>query len=138
MDNRGLQAHQVGLVPEEMDLREPFVFNVSESVSLIPTMGENVKGQLSTDRVCQGIVGEFLFEDLHESGSYTVFLGAINEHPRGVAIDNTLSYSRKSRRSCWLWLLSRCWFNERCTYDAFLPIGLTLIIPFLNSTNVPL
>ena len=69
-----MYIYLVGLVSEEMNLLEFFVFDSSKSIGLIPTGGEDVEGNLSTDGKCQAIVRELLLQNLYECRSDFVFL----------------------------------------------------------------
>lgn len=57
-----------------MDLLELLVFDASKRVGLIPTSGEDVEGDLSTDGKCQSVVSELLLQNLDECRSDFVFL----------------------------------------------------------------
>lgn len=59
-------AYLVGLVTEEVNLFEPFVLNMSESVRLVPTAGEDVEGNLAANGKSKTIVGELFFKDSDE------------------------------------------------------------------------
>ena len=87
------------LVPEEVNLFEPFLGDVVQRVSLVPTCkpritvisptinfnsyipehirltgGEDVERDLTSDRVGKAEVGKLLFENLHKFGSAAALL----------------------------------------------------------------
>jgi hypothetical protein len=44
------------LVSEEVDFLKAFILYMSKGIGLVPTIWEDVKGYLATDRDCQAIV----------------------------------------------------------------------------------
>lgn len=68
------------LVAEEVDgvvldtRTRLFSFYVLEAVSLIPPSGENVKGDLTSNGVCEAIVWELLLQCIDQVLSNVVFL----------------------------------------------------------------
>lgn len=59
-------AARVRLVAKEVDVGPPFRLDVLQRVRLVPTLGEDVKGDLSADGVGQAVVGELLLESSDE------------------------------------------------------------------------
>lgn len=137
----------MSLVPEEVDLFESLVLNKPQTITFVPPVGENIKGDLTTNREGQveiEIFGPTLFAKLlNECSADLVFLLA---HVSLVVAAQlgwlTLSCSSNASRSCLLFhsaYLSEMQTDKLSdTNVAFLPIGLTFIIPLRNSTNVPL
>jgi hypothetical protein len=68
------RAHLIGLVPEEMDFLKTFVLDVLQGISFVPTVGESVKGYLTSDGVCQAVIWKLFLKSLHESSPVSVFL----------------------------------------------------------------
>jgi hypothetical protein len=64
----------VGLVTEEMNLLEIFILHMPECISLVPAVGEDIKGNLSTNSEGQAIIGEFRSEDVNKSSTNAMFL----------------------------------------------------------------
>jgi hypothetical protein len=64
----------VCLISEEMYLCESFVHNMTQGIGLVPACREDVKGDLTTDRICEVVVREFLFKDFDESRTNPVLL----------------------------------------------------------------
>jgi hypothetical protein len=69
----------LSLVPKEVNLLEPFVFNKLQTVALVPAYGKDVKGDLSPygeSQVEIEVLGSaFLAKFLDECGADVVFLG---------------------------------------------------------------
>ena len=63
-----MTAHLVSLVTEKMDLLETFVLDMSQTVGLVPSSGEDIERDLSPDGVGDVVVGEFFPQDFHEGG----------------------------------------------------------------------
>ena len=102
-----------GLVPEKVGFLEVFPFQVPETVRLIPSCRKYIKRYLTSDRIRESVVWKLFFERSYEDGPNIVLL----------VIDFkffALSMTKVSASNL-----------------QFLPIGLTLIMPFLNSINVP-
>jgi len=130
----------VAFITEEVNLVEILVFKPTKSVRLVPTTRENIKWELATDSESQSIIREFFLEDLNKFCSIAILLCLV------------ISAARK--RVYELYLVKSFEFNpfqsttvfrqlRRITIDmwpdlALRPIGLTLIIPWRNSTKVPL
>jgi hypothetical protein len=67
----------VGLVAKEMYFGEGPVFHVVQGIGLVPTMRENIKRDLSSDRVGQTIISKLLPEDVDELFTNSSFLSTL-------------------------------------------------------------
>lgn len=54
------ETHFVCLVTEKVDFLEVLIFNVAQAVRLVPTVGEDIEGKLSSDGEREAIVRESL------------------------------------------------------------------------------
>lgn len=133
LENLVVVAALVSLVAEEVDLAVLDAsdlllgLDVLQAVGLVPAGREDVKGDLSADRVAVELLAS-LISSLFLRVSHSTYVSPKSGNCSLIACTN---FSRI--------LCSRSNFSyslRSCTV-AFLPIGLTLIMPFLNSTNVP-
>lgn len=110
-----LSTNLVSLVTEKVDLREVLVFDMTQAVRLVPTVWEDVKGDLAADREREAVVGELLLEDFDEGLADARFLSILVSSGRdGVKLLRTLSYSSNSLRSAILHHINvqcRCHYN---------------------------
>jgi hypothetical protein len=67
-------THRICLVTEEMNLFETLILHVLQGISLIPTGGEYVKRDLSSDGECEAVGWELLLKCLDKFGAYLVFI----------------------------------------------------------------
>lgn len=65
----------MGTVSKEMYFFELLVHDVLQAERLVPSVGEDVKGNLAAYREREAIVKELLSQHLHEGGANTVLLG---------------------------------------------------------------
>lgn len=131
-----------GLVAEEVDVlvgdagevlgRVRFGFNVLQAVSLVPALGKDVERDLAANgiSVWSNTGGQYL-----GSSRYVIEGSAVNPY-----------VSVKSGKSAWMAsiifflqpdTLSQASNSSRSAWLALRPTGLTLIMPFRNSTKVP-
>lgn len=133
-------THRAGLVTKEVDFLVSLKVQQAKTEGLVPSNGEHIEADLSSDGVLQANVRELLFQCSNKVLPHLVLLVEKESKSKnaghrknfkvpsflGVAKDRatlTLSYSKNSMRSS-------------CVQ--FLPTGHTLMRPFLNSINVPL
>lgn len=64
----------VRLVAEEVDLIKMLILNVAQAVRLVPSVRENVEGNLATNSVCERIIRESFLQGLDEGCADTRFL----------------------------------------------------------------
>jgi len=62
----------VCVVTEEVDLFESLALDVTKGVSLVPTVREDVEGDLAANRKSQAIVSKLFLQDLNESRANAV------------------------------------------------------------------
>ena len=67
----------VGFVSEEVNLFETLVFDVAQTIGLIPSSGEDIKRDLTADGVGEVIVSKFLPEDLYKGSPDTMDLSGL-------------------------------------------------------------
>lgn len=68
------KVYLISLVTKEMNLLEPLVHYVSQRIRFVPSMREDIKRYLASDRVCQAVIGKLFPKNLHERRSDAVFL----------------------------------------------------------------
>jgi hypothetical protein len=61
-----MYTNLVGLIAEEMNFLKLLVFDVAQAVCLVPAMREDIKRDLTADRVGETIVGELLLQCLNK------------------------------------------------------------------------
>ena len=105
---------------------------MAQRKGLVPTTGEDVKGDLSANGEGQSIVSEVVLECLYELGADIVLLVIGFE---SIALFNAVEAERVDRS--WSATGMRSSHLAPYTHVAFLPMGEMLIMPFLNSMNVP-
>lgn len=128
-----------------MNLFESFILYVAEGVSLVPASGEDIERDLTANRERQTVICEFVFEFFDECSPDTMCLFKFMRTKNRVkqigahSVINfkcmTLLYTGECVRTS---VEETQFKDQNWTYEALRPIGLTLIIPFRNSTNVPL
>jgi hypothetical protein len=99
------RTHLVSLVTKEMDLVKALVFNVTKSIRLVPSRGEHIKGDLTTNGECESIRPELLLEYLDKLLADMVFLVTrwiSRETSECLCCKHTWSSLLKSSRS---WML---------------------------------
>jgi hypothetical protein len=96
----------VSLVTKEVDVGESFVLDVTQAVSLVPSSGEDIERDLSTDGVGQVKVGESslqVFNKLLAKSTFLKEVGMVNTLCLPMLSDHspelTKSYFSKSLRS---------------------------------------
>jgi hypothetical protein len=120
------------LVPEEMDLLVLAVPDVIEAIGLVPSRGEHIERDLSTDRIGKVQVSELVPQSVHHFFSNLVLLEDIQRSDK----------LNKSRRaiSHEIHILTKSNLSKsfRSSLEQFRPMGDTFSIPLRNSINVPL
>ena len=106
-----------------MDLFKPVFLHMSQSVSFVPSSREHVERNLSANRVCEPIGRELILKRFDKFGTDFVLI-IIGREAESLLIPDVLLIMGKE--------------NKSMAYVALRPMGDTLIMPFLNSTNVPL
>lgn len=139
--------HLVCFVAEEMYFFKAFVKKAFQAIRFVPSSRENIKGNLAANRIRQATICKLLSEDVNKFGTELMLLRS-SVNTRNITINQK---QNETRLIVSLKLIP--FFDARldrvqtqnqnipvggCADLAFLPIGLTLIIPFRNSTKVPL
>ena len=62
------KSYLEGLVPKEVDLLKAIVLYVLQAVRLVPSLGEDIEGDLPTNRILEAIILELLREGEAEQG----------------------------------------------------------------------
>lgn len=70
----GMLPFLVGFIAEEMDFGEALVLDVVQGIGFVPTVRENIKRDLPSDRKGQPIISKLLPEDPDEFFSDSFFL----------------------------------------------------------------
>ena len=68
------EVYLTRLVSKEMNFGKPFVFDVPQGICFIPAMGKHIERNLSTNGVCEAVVGESFLKSFHKSCSKAVYL----------------------------------------------------------------
>ena len=63
-----MKTHLVSLVTEKVDFLEVLVLDMSQTVGLVPSSGEDIERDLSPDGVSEVVVGECPPQNIHEGG----------------------------------------------------------------------
>jgi hypothetical protein len=59
--NEGGRKYRISLVSEEVNLLESFIFDVSQAVGFIPSVREDIKGDLTADGIGQWVIRKLFF-----------------------------------------------------------------------------
>ena len=65
----------MGAISEEMYFFELLVHDVLQAERLVPSIGEDIKGNLAAYREREAVVRELLSQHLHKGGANTMLLG---------------------------------------------------------------
>lgn len=74
-----MQTYLVRLVSEEVDVGESLLLDMLECVRLVPSLREDVEGNLAADGVCEAIVWELVLQGGNEFGANFMLLVVLLE-----------------------------------------------------------
>lgn len=129
-----------------MDFLKSFILNEPQTITLVPPIRENVKGDLAPDgnrQVEVQVLRAALFAKLIDECSADLVLlimhvSIVTAARIAELLCRTLGMHHALVCCLKVSLKGRIHTSLIGTYVAFLPIGLTFTIPLRNSTNVPL
>jgi hypothetical protein len=70
----GMLPYLVGFIPKEMNFGEALILNVVQGIGFVPTVRENIKRDLPSDRKGQPIISKILLKNVDEFFSNPSFL----------------------------------------------------------------